>query len=84
MNVKFKDGVYGFIWDSGVTHIFTEELSEKERKMLYDVVDGLTDACFVGDDDDIETVITDYEDVDEVFLTEDSRSGLDKVLELVK
>ena len=82
MNVKFKDGVYGFIWDSEVTYIFTEELSEKERRMLYNVVDGLTDAYFVGDDDDIETVITNYKDMDEESLSD--YYGIDKVLELVK
>ena len=31
MNVKLKDGVYGFIWEQGtVGEVFTEKLSDKD------------------------------------------------------
>ena len=81
MNVKLKDGVYGFIWDSGdVGEIFTEPLSDKDIKLIYRVLnddymlvvdeEDIKD-CFLGSDDDM--------DEDDFY-----GCGLDKVMELIK
>ena len=78
MNVKFKDGVSGFIWKSGVVEVYTEELSDKERNFLYNMARG--NSCFIGDEEDIVDQLTGGQDVDNEWLVE---NGLDKVLELV-
>jgi hypothetical protein len=78
--VKFKDNVYGFIYDScygQVNKVFTEPLTEKELKLVESVV-GAYDCIF-----------TDIKSVKEVFeFDEDSLScdveGLNKVLEYVE
>ena len=81
MNVKLKDGVYGFIWESGdVGEIFTEPLSDKDIKLIYRVLnynymlvvdeEDIKD-CFLGSDDDM--------DEDDFY-----GCGLDKVMELIK
>ena len=81
MNVKLKDGVYGFIWESGdVGEIFTEPLSDKDIKLIYRVLnddymlvvdeEDIKD-CFLGSDDDM--------DEDDFY-----SCGLDKVMELIK
>jgi hypothetical protein len=78
--VKFKDNVYGFIYDScygQVNKVFTEPLTEKELKLVESVV-GEYDCLF-----------TDIKSVNEVFeFDEDSLScdveGLNKVLEYVE
>jgi hypothetical protein len=78
--VKFKEGVYGFIYDScygQVNKVFTEPLTEKELKLVESVV-GEYDCIF-----------TDIKSVNEVFeFDEDSLScdveGLNKVLEYVE
>ncbi len=78
MNVKFKDGISGFVWNSGVVEVFTEELSDKERNFIYNMVDR--NSCFIGDEEDIQDQLVGFEDVDNEFLV---NHGLDEVLELV-
>ena len=78
MNVKFKDGVSGFIWRSGVVEVFTKELSDTQRNFIYNMVGGKE--CFIGDQEDIVDQLTDGLDVDNEFLVD---YGLDEVLELV-
>ncbi len=78
MNVKFKDGISGFVWNSGVVEVFTEELSDKERNFIYNMVDR--NSCFIGDEEDIVDQLTDGLDVDNEWLVS---NGLNEVLELV-
>ena len=81
MNVKLKDGVYGFIWESGdVGEIFTEPLSDKDIKLIYRVLND--DYMLVVDEEDIKDCFTDGDDV----MDEDDfyGCGLDKVMELIK
>jgi len=78
MKVKFKDGVSGFIWRSGVVEVYTEELSDRERNFLYNAVPR--DACFIGDQEDIVDQLTDGQEVDNEWLVD---NGLNEVLELV-
>jgi len=78
MNVKFKDGISGFIWKSGVVEVYTKELSDKERNFLYNMARG--NSCFIGDEEDIVDQLTDGQDVDSEFLVD---NGLNEVLELV-
>ncbi len=78
MNVKFKDGISGFVWNSGVVEVFTEELSNKERNFIYNMVDR--NSCFIGDEEDIVDQLTDGRDVDNEWLVS---NGLNEVLELV-
>ena len=78
MNVKFKDGISGFIWKSGIVEVYTEELSDKERNFLYNMARG--NSCFIGDQEDIVDQLTDGQDVDNDWLVD---NGLDEVLELV-
>ena len=78
MNVKFKDGISGFIWKSGVVEVYTKELSDKERNFLYNMVRG--NSCFIGDEEDIVDQLTDGQDVDNEWLVD---NGLNEVLELV-
>ena len=81
MNVKFKDGVYGFIWVNGeIGEVFTEQLSDKEIQLLYRTMHE--DHCLVVDEEDFQDCFTDGED----FIEEDEfyGCGLDKVMELVK
>ena len=81
MNVKLKDGVYGFIWESGdVGEIFTEPLSDKDIKLIYRVLNY--DYMLVVDEEDIKDCFTDGDDV----MDEDDfySCGLEKVMELIK
>jgi len=78
MNVKFKDGISGFIWKSGVVEVYTKELSDKERNFLYNMARG--NSCFIGDQEDIVDQLTGGQDVDNEFLVD---NGLNEVLELV-
>jgi hypothetical protein len=78
MNVKFKDGISGFVWNSGVVEVFTEELSDKERNFIYNMVDR--NSCFIGDEEDIVDQLTDGRDVDNEWLVD---NGLNEVLELI-
>ena len=75
--VKFKDGVYGFIYDSvygEVTKVFTEPLNESELKLVSSVLSE--DDC----------IFTDIDSVNEVFEFDENSlecdvEGLNKVLE---
>ena len=81
MNVKLKDGVYGFIWESGdVGEIFTEPLSDKDIKLIYRVLNY--DYMLVVDEEDIKDCFTDGDDV----MDEDDfySCGLEKVMEFIK
>jgi hypothetical protein len=81
MNVKLKDGVYGFIWESGdVGEIFTEPLSDKDIKLIYRVLND--DYMLVVDEEDIKDCFTDGYDV----MDEDDfyGCGLETVMELIK
>ena len=80
MNVKFKDGISGFIWKSGVVEVYTEELSDKERSFLYNLCMARGNACFIGDQEDIVDQLTDGLDVDNDWLVD---NGLNEVMELV-
>jgi len=78
--VKFKDGVYGFIYDSvygEVTKVFTEPLNESELKLVSSVINE--DDC----------LFTDAKSVNELFDFNDNSlecdtEGLNKVVEYVK
>jgi len=81
MNVKLKDGVYGFIWvDGEIGEVFTEKLLDKEIKLIYRVMHE--DHFLVVDEEDIKDCFTDGYDV----MDEDDfyGCGLDKVMELIK
>ena len=83
MNVKLKDGVYGFIWESGdVGEIFTEPLSDKDIKLIYRVLND--NYMLVVDEEDIkDCFLGSYDDdMDE----DDFYNGyrLEKVMELIK
>ena len=81
MNVKLKDGIYGFIWESGdVGEIFTEPLSDKDIKLIYRVLNY--DYMLIVDEEDIKDCFTDGDDI----MDEDDfySCGLDKVMELIK
>ena len=81
MKVKFKEGVYGFIYDSQygeVTKVFDKPLTESEKKVIVEVI-GEYDCLF-----------TEIDSVNELFVFEDEDSlecdseGLNRVLEFVK
>jgi hypothetical protein len=75
MNVKLKDGVYGFIWvDGEIGEVFTEKLSDKEIKLIYRVMHE--DHFLVVDEEDIKKCF-EWSDVG-------PGGGLDQVLELIK
>ncbi len=80
LEVKFKEGVYGFIFDScddSIVKVFKTPVTETELKLVREVI---------GDDD---CIFTDIKEVNEVFdidmdsLYEDI-DGLGKVLEYVE
>jgi hypothetical protein len=75
MNVKLKDNVFGFTWNSKtgeVEEVFTEQLTPKEIQLMGRVMGE--DICLVLDDDDIEWVfgedIETRDDLKEIGLTE--------------
>ena len=80
MELKFKEGVFGFIYDSEygeVTKVFDKPLIESEKNLIVEVI-GEYDCLF-----------TDINSVNELFeLTEDlldcDSEGLNRVLEFVK
>ena len=81
MTVKFKDNVYGFVYDSEygeVTKVFDKPLTELEEKLIVEVI-GEYDCLF-----------TDINSVNELFTFEDEddldcdSEGLNRVLEFVK
>jgi hypothetical protein len=78
MKTKFKEGVYGFIYDSvygEVTKVFNKPLTESETSLVLDVLS----------EDDV--IFTDINSVNEMFMFEDEDSlncdseGLNMVLE---
>ena len=78
MKTKFKEGVYGFIYDSvygEVTKVFNTPLTESEKSLVLEVL---------GDDD---CLFMNIDSVNEMFTFEDEDSlncdseGLNKVLE---
>jgi len=80
LEVKFKEGVYGFIFDSvddSIMKVFTKPVTETELALIREVI---------GEDD---CIFTDIKEVNEVFdidmdsLYEDI-DGLGKVLEYVE
>jgi hypothetical protein len=80
MELKFKEGVFGFIYDSEygeVTKVFDKPLNESEENLIVEVI-GEYDCLF-----------TNINSVNELFeLTEDlldcDSEGLNRVLEFVK
>ena len=75
MNVKLKDNVFGFTWNSKtgeVEEVFTEQLTPKEIQLMGRVIGE--DICLVIDNDDIEWVfgedIETRDDLEEMGLTE--------------
>ena len=78
MKTKFKEGVYGFIYDSvygEVTKVFNKPLTESEKSLVLEVL---------GDDD---CLFMNIDSVNEMFVFGDEDSlncdseGLNKVLE---
>ena len=78
MKTKFKEGVYGFIYDSvygEVTKVFNKPLTESEKSLVLDVL---------SDDD---CLFMNIDSVNEMFVFEDENSlecdseGLNEVLE---
>ena len=82
MNVKFKDGVYGFVWeqDGTIGEIFTEPLSDKDIQLIYRTLND--DYMLIVDDEDFMNCFTDGED----NIDEDDfyNCTLDKVMEFIK
>jgi hypothetical protein len=82
MNVKFKDGVYGFVWenDGTIGEIFTEPLSDKDIQLIYRTLND--DYMLIVDDEDFMNCFTDGDD----NIDEDDfyNCTLDKVMEFVK
>ena len=79
MNVKLKDGVYGFIWESGdVGEIFTEPLSDKDIKLIYRVLND--NYMLVVDEEDIkDCFLGSYDDdMDEAYF-QITKGGLREV-----
>ena len=81
MKTKFKEGVYGFIYDSvygEVTKVFNKPLTESETNLVLDIL---------SDDD---SLFMDINSVNELFIFEDEDSlncdseGLNEVLEFDK
>ena len=80
MELKFKEGVFGFIYDSEygeVTKVFDKPLIESEKNLIVEVI-GEYDCLFT----DINSVNELFE-VNEDLLSCDSE-GLNRVLEFVK
>ena len=80
MELKLKDGVFGFTWNfetGEVEEVFTEELTSKEVQLMAKVMGE--DICMILEDQDIELVFGD----DIGNLDELEEMGLDKVMEFV-
>lgn len=89
-NAKFKDGVYGFIWeqDGTIGEIFTKPLSDKDIELIDRVIDE--DHVLITDDEDFlncfyDGSCDDDDDLDNWCLSEEDYHGcqLYKVVELV-
>lgn len=80
MELKLKEGVFGFTWNfetGEVEEVFTEELTSKEVQLMAKVMGE--DICMILEDQDIELVFGD----DIGNLDELEEMGLDKVMEFV-
>ena len=80
MEVRLKEGVFGFVWnfeDGGVVWIFTEEFSSREIELMGRVVGD--DISMILDNSDVESIFGDSIE-DQVELEE---MGLAEVLEFV-
>ena len=80
MELKLKEGVFGFTWNfetGEVEEVFTEELTSKEVQLMAKVMGE--DICMILEDHDIELVFGD----DIGNLDELEEMGLDKVMEFV-
>ena len=81
MKVKFKEGVYGFIYDSQygeVTKVFDRPLTESEENIVREVIG------------EYDSLMNDIDSVNELFTFENEddldcdSEGLNRVLEFVK
>ena len=80
MELKLKEGVFGFTWNfetGEVEEVFTEELTSKEVQLMAKVMGE--DICMILEDHDIELVFGD----DIGNLDELEEMGLAKVMEFV-
>ena len=81
MKVKFKEGVYGFIYDSQygeVTKVFDRPLTESEENIVREVI-GEYDSLMI-DIDSVNELFT-FENEDDLDCDSE---GLNRVLEFVK
>ena len=81
MKVKFKEGVYGFIYDSQygeVTKVFDRPLTESEENIVREVI-GEYDSLMI-DIDSVNELLT-FENEDDLDCDSE---GLNTVLEFVK
>ena len=81
MKVKFKEGVYGFIYDSQygeVTKVFDRPLTESEENIVREVI-GEYDSLMI-DIDSVSELFT-FENEDDLDCDSE---GLNTVLEFVK
>ena len=81
MELKLKDGVFGFTWNfetGEVEEVFTEELSSKEIQLMGRVMGD--DVSLILEDHDIDLVFGDDYIADQDELVE---MGLDEVMEFV-
>jgi hypothetical protein len=80
--VKFKEGVYGFIFDSSndsIVHVFREPMTEIKLELVRDVIDD--DACIFTDIKEVNAVF----DFDvESFCVDMDEVGYGKILEYVE
>ena len=80
MELKLKEGVFGFTWNfetGEVEEVFTEELTSKEVQLMAKVMGE--DICMILEDQDIELVFGD----DIGNLEELEEMGLAEVMEFV-
>lgn len=79
MELKLKDGVFGFTWDyetGEVEEVFTEELTSKEIQLIGRVMGD--DVTLIIYNSDIDLIFGDEMDQDEL-----EEMGLDKVMEFI-
>lgn len=80
MELKLKDGVFGFTWnfeDGEIGEVFTEQLTPREMELVSKVSGD--DVCVILSNEDI-VFVFDEDIVDQDELVE---MGLDGVMELV-
>ena len=81
MELKLKEGVFGFAWnfeDGEVVDTYTEELSSREIELIGRVVGS--GICIIIDNSDIDLIFGDDYIADQDELVE---MGLDEVMEFV-